>query len=303
MNRSSNPDPTTTHRKFSDILWIFAVALAGVVIYIIQLEQVRVDTARKQELVLRDSLIQANIAAVVVDSEENILFATPALLELSGYTQTELLDQPLVTLMPAAYRKAHTQGRAAAMGDVSVNQPRRIINCQLQKKNGQNVPITTSLIGTYTAGGMAVITPTNNGVIHEQVQENALEAANVGIWWLDVKKNQMVWGPRMHAMFGHTLQTGWTPDLEGFYRCLHPEDLPWVKKLVLQSFERRSYFKTVFRVIRADKSLVYIQARGQLFEAGDTDIFAGINLLVTEAEYDGGATQELGSQNRPLPSP
>lgn len=300
MNLQSNPS-CPTRRRASDILWIFVIVLAGVVVYFIQREQVMLEEARRQELVLRDSLLRADIAAVVIDAKQKILFVTPALAALAGYTEAELVQQPLDILMPAAYRDAHKRGSAEAAKNNSTRVSKQLIHCHLLKKTGQNIPITTNLVGTYGEGGMAVVTPTGNGTIHEKVQEVALDAAKVGIWWLDVKRDKMVWDERTHEMYGRTTREGWTPNFEGFYRCLHPEDRKWVEHLVSQSIERRSYFKAVFRVVRTDQQVVYVRAQGQLFTSGDTDILAGVNLQVTAAEYDGGKTQELGVQNRSLP--
>ena len=197
-----------------------------------------------------------------------------------------------------AYRAAHHAARAKASENPD-RDARKLVYCQLKKKNGTNVPITTSIVGSYKNGGMAVIFPMSHGIIHEQLQEMALEAAAVGIWWLDLKSDRLVWDQISHRLYGWNEKNGWTPDYDGFYRCVHPEDRTWLSQLLRQCINRKSYYRAVFRVIRPDQEIVYIRAYGKIFTVGDAQVFAGVQLEATPDEYDGGRTQELGTSTNP----
>lgn len=135
------------------ILWVLALCIAVVVVVLIQREQNRVSEARRQELVLRDSLIQADVAAVIIDEHQKMIFVTPAVAQLTGYSTVELINRPLDILMPVAYREVHNTARARADANPAAFAGKHQVYCQVRRKDGTNVPVMASIVGSYAKGG------------------------------------------------------------------------------------------------------------------------------------------------------
>jgi PAS domain S-box-containing protein len=97
-------------------------------------------------------------ALVVVDAEGLIVLVNKRTELLFGYHRTELIDQPVETLIPETLREQHTQHRAM-FGD---NPYPRLMGVGKQlygrKKNGQQFPAEISLSPLPTPRGLFVVT-------------------------------------------------------------------------------------------------------------------------------------------------
>lgn len=288
----SNQTTTKKLHKARIVIWVLAAAVAGVVFYMISHEQTTVAANRAQETTLRTSLWEANVPVLLIDETETITLATPAVHTLTGYDPGELIGRPLGELMPVAYREIHSKARAkydAATHAATAPKPQ--IYCQLRKKDGRNIPVMASIIGSYAYGGMAVITPASPINIQERLYNMALESAKVGVWWWEVDPDRLVWDARMHELYGTEPANGWQPSYEGFIAAVHPDDREWVNKVISTCVADKGYYRAVFRVVHSDGAIFYIRAYGQVFEEVTGTIFAGVNILVTADEYTGGPAE------------
>jgi PAS domain S-box-containing protein len=89
----------------------------------------------------------------------------------------------------------------------------------------------------------------------------ALEAGAMGTWDVNLETGEVTWSESHLRLFG--LAPGqFNGTLEGFWRCVHPDDLPGVQAEAARCRENRLPFRHEFRVVWPDRSEHYVSARG-----------------------------------------
>ena len=96
----------------------------------------------------------------------------------------------------------------------------------------------------------------------------ALEAAKMGIWDWNLLTNRITWSRGHERLFG--LEPGtFEGTYEAFEVCVHPEDRDAVALAVNQARLGRHDYERQFRVIWADGSIHWIEAKGKFFYDAD----------------------------------
>ncbi|MCC7008614.1 MAG: response regulator [Acidobacteria bacterium] len=124
---------------------------------------------------------------------------------------------------------------------------------------------------------------------HQGVRENeerlrmALDVAQIAAWEWDLLTGRMQWSTDPEALFG------FPPGAFGrelrIVRAIHPDDRQKVESAEAEALETGSY-ETEYRVVRADRSVVWITERGKLVDHAEAPRMVGITRDVTaEREY------------------
>lgn len=116
----------------------------------------------------------------------------------------------------------------------------------------------------------------------------AQEAANLGMFDLDVKQNTLLWDDRCKALFGvpNDQAVNFTDD---FVAGLHPEDREATLAAIKHAFDRKASngrYNVHYRAVRpADNTIVWVHAIGTVYfnEADEPLRFIGTVMDVTEA--------------------
>ncbi|MEO5960164.1 MAG: PAS domain S-box protein [Opitutaceae bacterium] len=110
----------------------------------------------------------------------------------------------------------------------------------------------------------------------------ATDAAQVGIWDLDVAQNQLVWDKRMHTLYG-TNPISFGGNYQAWIDRLHPDDRERVEQEHCDAIEGRKTFNTSFRIIRSDgeEREVRASAHVQRNPAGRATRIVGVDWDVT----------------------
>lgn len=286
--------PSTLLRKrISTILFILAGILLFLFGYIIQGEQNKVNSAIRQNTLIRSIFVGSDSAVLTLTADGKIETVTPAVLEFTGYSAEELIGQlPEDVLMPEAYVSAHKASylRAISTQDDSGGQLRQIF-CQVQKKDGTTQQVVNTVIWSKE-GALAIITPVNQITTRSKLMDIALNLANVGVWWWQVDRDELIWDSRMRSFF--EVQEAEVLDYHSFSRKVHPDDLPWVNEVVQKCITDRSEYEAVFRIIKSDGTLRYIRAYGKVFDDPSGTVFAGVTFEVSASEYTG-MPEKVGS--------
>ncbi|MCU1500181.1 MAG: putative histidine kinase, hybrid [Acidimicrobiales bacterium] len=113
---------------------------------------------------------------------------------------------------------------------------------------------------------------TMGGMSLEEKEEQlrlAIEAAEVGLWDVDVATGTMFWPARVKAMFGISPDAEAT--LDDFAACLHPDDAPQVLRAyaAAQDSVLRTVYDVEYRTVGKEDGLVrWVAAKGRgLFDA------------------------------------
>jgi len=90
----------------------------------------------------------------------------------------------------------------------------------------------------------------------------ALGAARMGVWQWEVGTQHVAWSPELYGLLGY--EPGQvTPTHEAFRQRIHPQDLARWEQAIRESMERCENYSCEFRVVWADGSVHWVEARGQ----------------------------------------
>ncbi len=282
MTRIQNAIVSRRH-SVSRILWVVAALVATGAIHLLMQEQARIDAARQQELLLRTALAHADVAAVIADQGQNIAYVSPALAKLSGYTEAELVGQPITMLMPATQRQTHdelvarsTRGVPIPTADSSLLSAKRQVFCGLQQKDGKTLLV--NIVGNYVDGGVALISPATPLLLQAAASTLALEALNAGIWWWDAAADRMVWDPKTQDIFGWSETDGWRPSLDGLLSVVAEHDRPRLRDEIDKALCTLGTFKVAVHTVSADgePGTVLICGRAMRVAGREDTLLSGI---------------------------
>jgi PAS domain S-box-containing protein len=111
----------------------------------------------------------------------------------------------------------------------------------------------------------------------------AVEAGKCVGWDWDAKTGCDRWFGDLQTMFGIQSDTYSGPK-EDFYRRVHPEDRAFVRKAVADARQNREPFVAEFRVLRLDRAVRWINARGQFYYAANGDAVRMLGMAVDITE-------------------
>jgi PAS domain S-box-containing protein len=109
-----------------------------------------------------------------------------------------------------------------------------------------------------------------------QLQQLAVEAAEVGTWTWDLQNGQLTWSERCKALFG--LPPDQEVSYELYLACLHPDDRRKTDLVVQEAIRENKPYDVLYRAIWPDESVHWLRAKGSLQhdEAGQPIWFQGI---------------------------
>ena len=119
----------------------------------------------------------------------------------------------------------------------------------------------------------------------------AAEVAHLGTWSWILADNAVHWNPQMFKLFGQPESLNGNGLNYAHWRSrVHPDDVEATEAILLQAVDGHGQFDTVFRIVRPDGSIRYVQA-GAIVErdaSGKATRVIGINFDVTDRkEFEG----------------
>jgi two-component system sensor kinase FixL len=123
----------------------------------------------------------------------------------------------------------------------------------------------------------------------EQRLDLAADAANLGVWLLDIEGNEMRATDHWRMLFGFAKFE--RLDLEKYWDRLHPEDREAVREARARAIQGGGRYETEYRVVLPDGMIRWISSRGRVEfnEAGKPLLVRGVSFDVTarrEAEKE-----------------
>lgn len=112
--------------------------------------------------------------------------------------------------------------------------------------------------------------------------EMALDASVAGTWQIDLNSEKISLDEFSCEIYGlkncENIQT-----IDTFVKMIHPEDRRNASKRFGEAISHKRDLDVEYRIIKPDKSIAYISARGHVIETGDTSIcFVGILIDISE---------------------
>lgn len=111
----------------------------------------------------------------------------------------------------------------------------------------------------------------------------ATDAAEIGVWDLDLRDGRLTWDSTMHALF-EVAADDFNGNFADWERCVHPDDLQPTKDHFQSSIESGEPFNDEFRIVLSDGRTKHIRARAQVFQnpEGQAVRVVGVNYDITE---------------------
>jgi PAS domain S-box-containing protein len=112
--------------------------------------------------------------------------------------------------------------------------------------------------------------------------ELAVSTAGIGIWELDIRKNEEYWDDRLFNLYGISKETS-LPEPQTWYKVVHPDDLKKQLKVLDEALHDQRPYNTEFRVIWPDASIHHIKSTGSVIydSTGKAERIIGANQDIT----------------------
>lgn len=161
------------------------VAITGLKTEAGEREQVE-KALRESELRYRAVSQTANDAIISADRDGNIVGWNRGAETIFGYPEAEVIDRPLLLLMPARFHAEHLAGMARVQSGGEKRVLGRTIEVQGLRKNGREFPLEMSLAEWQIGGGLFYTAILRDITERKQV-EDELHRAKVALEWVNIE--------------------------------------------------------------------------------------------------------------------
>jgi len=258
------------------------------------------------ELGFRAVFEHSGSGIALVDMNGRPLRCNPALVQMLGYTEDELLSMSFTQFTHPDDRELDW----VLFGQlVEGTRPRYEIEKRYLTKDGRTIwgNLIVSLVrdrdGTprYAVGIVQDVTERKSA--EEELRQTrdrlalATRAANFGVWEWDLRQNRLIWNETMYQLYGID-PDDYDETYEGWRRTVAPEDLARTEEDVQAALRGEREFNTEFRIVRPDGAMRYLRAASDIVldAAGRPERIVGVNYDITErrmAEIAAGQSEEL----------
>jgi PAS domain S-box-containing protein len=241
------------------------------------------DTQRKQaQEALRESeekyrriVETATEGIVMADTEARMIFVNDRWSEIFGYSPEEAKH---VTLVDLVFPEDRT--RMAERWESRKRGQKERYEFRFRRKDGSPVWLLVGVAPRLDPEGefLGTLVMATDITERKQAEETmrrseerlhlALGAARMGVWQWEVGTQHVTWSPELYGLLGYEPGRV-TPTHEAFRRRIHPQDLTRWQQAMRESMERCEDYACEFRVVWADGSVHWVEARGQYVYSRD----------------------------------
>ncbi len=94
-------------------------------------------------------------------------------------------------------------------------------------------------------------------IANEALLKEAARLAHFGSWDLDLTNNIMRWSDEKYSILGYKV-VEITPSIESFLRCVHPDDVNFVRQTIEQTIDHLGHNKYYCRIVNKEGSVKHI---------------------------------------------
>ncbi|HTJ58102.1 MAG TPA: diguanylate cyclase [Devosiaceae bacterium] len=215
-------------------------------------------TVERKDLSLELFISSSKVATVVADMAGRLHCANTAFWTMSGYLPPELAGVPIDGLFLDG----------AVSGGEAEGDERR-----LRRKDGSFVWVR-AIMAPLADGNQEILIQlididrqkqTEAALLLNEKRMNfALEAANQGVWEVNIPANQVFFSPSWRSMRGIPADEPIDISLEGWEARMHPDDRDHVREVTLRyRTERQGYRELEYRERHRQGHFIWVQSRGQ----------------------------------------
>jgi PAS domain S-box-containing protein len=132
--------------------------------------------------------------------------------------------------------------------------------------------------------------------------EAILAAAEIGTWIWNVEDNRVIADRNLARLFGVSSEDAAGGPIENYFKVIHPEDWPQVKRAIDGALQERTSYEVEYRILQAGGSFRWVVARGwaETDAAGRTKRFPGVVVDITERKLAEEAAARRSAQFQEL---
>ena len=238
---------------------------------------------------LYHTLVESATLGILVVQGDRLRFVNPSFIELSGYSEAELLSMPFLDLISSDDQEmVHLTYVKRLNGQSETDR----FQLQLVKKDKSLVWLSLRSVRIDWQGEAASLTfvaDINDRILAEIENSQlalrfglAAKAGGIGIWEFDIVNNVLSWDDRMIELFGFE-KSSFVGAFEAWSETLHPEDASNVDVEFQMALNGEKQYDIEFRVIWPNGSIHYIKSIGiiQRDQSGNPLILVGSNYDIT----------------------
>ncbi len=247
----------------------------------------------ESELRFRAVAQSANDAIITMNSAGNIVGWNAAAEKIFGYIESEVIQQPMVMLMPERFRNLHNEGLARVLAGGAAHVIGKTVELTGLRKDGSEFPLELSL-SQWKVSDNKFFTAITRDITERKQAENELREKEerlalatiqngVGVWDWNLVTQEVIWDDSMYALY-HIRREDFIGTEEAWRKALHPDDLSRGDQEVNDAIAGIKPFNTEFRVVWPNGEIHYIKAVAKVYrdEKGAPVRMLGINMDITE---------------------
>ena len=218
----------------------------------------------------RGLLEAAPDAMVVVNQGGEIVLLNVQAEKQFGYRRDELVGQKVKNIIPQGFAERLLTDGLRSAEDALAQQIGTGIELTARRKDGSEFPIELMLSPLNGIEGIMVTAAIRDISARKEADEAllaseerlrmTLDAAEMGTWFYDLRRDEVSYSERFRALFGLTSDARMT-----YQACLdrtHPDDKARIDQAVKDTVELGVPFHIEYRVIWPDSSVHWITAKG-----------------------------------------
>ncbi len=242
---------------------------------------------------------RSRVATCLVSNEGRIIRANPAICDLLGRSETELMSLGFLDV-------THPEDVAIGAEQLREMMAGRRSGLRLTKRyvTGDGRVVWGDVTVSAVLDGNGHLRHRIAQILDVTAEHDLLVAlhetqriAHLGGWTIDVKTDAVTWSPELFAMFGLD-PTGPVPDYSEQHRLFTPESWQRVSAAVAQTQATGVGYALDLETVRSDGTRGWVQARGEAIRGLDGSIVElhGTSLDITERKQSEAAVEASRAQ-------
>lgn len=233
---------------------------------------------------------QATVGVVTGDLDGSITYSNPVFLKMLGYGDADAVHH----WRDIASDDACVEYCLNALRAQSASRP---CETNLLAADGSQVPVMisatvlerrqdgTTYIAAYVTDLRSVYEAERALRSSEERRLLAIEAADMGTWFQDIRSGLLKWDDRCYSVFGVDRNSPLT--YENFLELVHPEDRKRTEAAVHKAITEFQHYDIEYRIVKRDGEIRWISAKGQAYAGrdGTTECMQGIAIDITARKH------------------